>query len=628
MYEIKNGILYRDGKKTFVLGESYYPSFHPSKYPVPPEGDRVGEMKKDLRMMAEAGFNHVRFAALGDATYNAEDASVSFSSPFVDSMIEEAEKNDLSASIRLQGFSVNLRGFTDAEILDADGNLPEYAWCDFVRTSPNHKGILEDNFIFARDLARHYAAFASIVGAQIYNEPKYPQPHNIICDYNPHAIQAFRDYLVEQGVLDPGEAEGYTPPHSRAEQSPEMWALWRTFTTASMQKFLANASDGAKAASRLPTFTCLTADMACKTNPIRGVDAFDNAKHMDIVGYTIYKHAWGAEYYPMCLDGDLFQSAAELEGKECWCIELDSRTYIPPSLYNRGTYATIGSGVKGIVYYQWRGDYPAVGVPYPNSCGILNYDGSKTDNFDNAVAVNRWIASINDLLMNATRAKEGVGLLYSSYAIAYCDALENRGEDIPSKSFLNASTSYFVNLYTELRKAGYSVTVTDAEHLKENPLGIRVLVVADINHLSTQERRILDAFYESGGEIFYALDPTSPTHPLPRISRYDRAERTYQEKVFLPPYRAYDLPAKTGLLPTAISLEYNLGVQTLVGEDYTLLVLTNLSCALDKIDARIRVNIPFTKASFTAIDGEREVLIEANELTVKGITDGGIIILR
>ena len=102
MYEIKNGILYRDGKKTFVLGESYYPSFHPSKYPVPPEGDRIGEMKKDLRMMAEAGFNHVRFAALGDATYNAEDASVSFSSPFVDSMIEEAEKNDLSASIRLQ----------------------------------------------------------------------------------------------------------------------------------------------------------------------------------------------------------------------------------------------------------------------------------------------------------------------------------------------------------------------------------------------------------------------------------------------------------------------------------------------------------------------------------------------
>ena len=38
--------------------------------------------------------------------------------------------------------------------------------------------------------------------------------------------------------------------------------------------------------------------------------------------------------------------------------------------------------------------------------------------------------------------------------------------------------------------------------------------------------------------------------------------------------------------------------------------------------------IPFTKAIYSTIDGEREVLIEANELTVKGITDGGIIILR
>ena len=45
MYQIKNSILYKDQKKVFVLGQSYYPSFHPCKYPVPPEGDRMGEMK-------------------------------------------------------------------------------------------------------------------------------------------------------------------------------------------------------------------------------------------------------------------------------------------------------------------------------------------------------------------------------------------------------------------------------------------------------------------------------------------------------------------------------------------------------------------------------------------------------
>ena len=97
MYKIENGILYKNGKKVFALGESYYPSFHPSKFPVPPEGDRMGEMKKDLKMMAEAGFNHVRFAALGDTSYDAETECVDIDSPFVDAMIEEAEKNGLSA---------------------------------------------------------------------------------------------------------------------------------------------------------------------------------------------------------------------------------------------------------------------------------------------------------------------------------------------------------------------------------------------------------------------------------------------------------------------------------------------------------------------------------------------------
>ena len=147
MYKIKNGILYKNNKKTFVLGESYYPSFHPCKVPVPPDGDRIGEMIKDLKMMSEAGFNHVRFAALGETFYNADNDSVSIDSPLIDAMCQEADKNNLSVSIRLQGFSVNLRGFTDDNMLDENGKFPDYAWCDFVRSSPNHQGILEDNFV-------------------------------------------------------------------------------------------------------------------------------------------------------------------------------------------------------------------------------------------------------------------------------------------------------------------------------------------------------------------------------------------------------------------------------------------------------------------------------------------------
>ncbi len=627
MYKIENGILTKNKRKLFAIGESYYPSFHPCKFPVPPDGDRIGEMKKDLAMMAEAGFNHVRFAALGEVVYDSTAQRVSPNTAFVDSMIEEAEKNGLSVSVRLQGFSVNLRGFSDADIIDENGNTPEFAWSDFVRTAPNHKGVLEDNFVYARDLAKHFSSFPSVVGYQTYNEPKFPQPTTIICDYNPHAVAAFRKWLVEKGELTEEEAQAYEPPRSRGEQSPHMWALWRIFSTESMRNFLKNASDGATEGAALPTFTCLTADTACKSNPIRGVHAFGNAKDMDIVGYTIYKHGWGAEYYPMCLDGDTFQCAAESEGKEAWCIELDSRTYIPSSVYNKGTYATIGSGVKGIVYYQWRGDCPVEGVPHPNSCGILNYDGTKTANFENAIAVNRWIASINDLLVNAKRAREGIGLFYSMYSIAYHDALEN-SNGAHQETLFNASILNYNQLYTDIRRAGYTVTITDGNHLAHQFEELKVLIVPDFVHITAEERDVIERFFENGGTVYTNGPIGAQTIAYPRLIQYDKIERTHEEKVFLPRYTPYDLPNLTGIAPIAVSLDPNVGVQVLEGKGYTLLVITNISPVKEKTDVTIRVSIPFKSAEFTAIDGEREVSVNKNTITVNNVTDGGIVILR
>ena len=67
MYQIKNGILYRDGKPTLGIGVSYYASYHPEKRTLPPGADAIGEMRLDVRDMAQAGFNHIRTAANGAA---------------------------------------------------------------------------------------------------------------------------------------------------------------------------------------------------------------------------------------------------------------------------------------------------------------------------------------------------------------------------------------------------------------------------------------------------------------------------------------------------------------------------------------------------------------------------------
>ncbi|MBQ9784335.1 MAG: beta-galactosidase [Clostridia bacterium] len=624
MYTLKKGILYKNGKKTFGLGESYYPSFHPSKFPVPPEGDRIGEMKKDLAMMAEAGFNHVRFAALGGVTLDA-DGTARANTPFVDAMIEEAGKNGISVSVREQGYVVNLRGFENVEMVDWNGNPQETVWSDFIRTTLCHEGIAKDNRTQAAALAAHYAQKSNVVAMQIYNEPHYPGTE--IYDYHEDSIRAYRKWLMEKGVLSEEEARDCEPPRSRREQSARMWALWRLFARDSLTDFLNNASRGSQKGAPLPTFTCLTNDQLAKRAAYRGCDFFANAREMDYVGYTCYYHGKGIDYYPLCLFTDLAQCAAELEGKESWCVELDSRTYIPIPLYNRSTYTVLGSGAKGIVYYQWRGDCPVPGVPYPNSCGILNYDGTKTHNFDNAVNVNRYIASMNDLLMNAHRVHEGVGLLHSDYAIYLCDARENGDKAARCGDTRNSYLLEYTEVHKQLRTAGYNVTVTDAEHLDENKFGIEVLYVPHVEMLSPEERAAVDRFRDTGGKVYTISYPCWDGACI-GFDRYEGEIPSREGLTLDSMCSVWDVADVTGLQPAVAPLDPRLGVQLLKGDGYYLAVLTNISVARDEICARLRVGIPFTEARFYAMDGEREVKITGEGLSVESVTDGGIIVLK
>ena len=624
MYCIKNGILYKNGKKEFVLGESYYPSFHPSKFPVPPEGDRYGEMKKDLRMMREAGFNHVRFAALGNVSLG-EDGEVCVDTPFIDDMIEEAEKNDISVSIRQQGFSVNLRGFTDVEMVDYSGRNPDFIWSDFVRTTLNHEGILEDNQAYAEALSEHYSKNPTVVAFQIYNEPHYPEVGTSYYDYHPKTIEAFRRWLVENGVFTNEEAENYEPPRTKGEQSSRMWALWRIFSMDNLNAFLENAAIGSKKGSPLPTFTCLTSCQVKSQNYSSGVDYFGNARALDILGYTTYIHAHGPGYYPMCLHADLAQCAAELEGKESWCIELDSRTYIPCTVYNRGTFVIIGAGAKGIVYYQWRGDCPVPGVPYPNSCGILNYDGTKTHNFDNAVNVNRYVERMNDLIMNSRREHMGIGLLHSEYATLVCDSREEKGT-FKAEQKGNIYLTVYTEVYRQLRDAGYNVSITDAANLKKNPFGIKVLFVPRVEMLSDEERKAVDEARASGVRVFENMFTKGTTRCI-AFKEYRVNTPTGTASIFDPYHSVYDIEEMTGVHPVAISLDNGVGIQVLRGDGYRLLVLTNKSSVRQEINAKIRINTPFISAEFFDIDGEKDVVIKGNEVSVD-IKDGGIILLR
>ena len=613
MYQIQNGMLCKDGKATFCLGQSYYPSFNPTKFPVPEDGDRMGEMKKDLKGMADMGFNHVRFAALGEVT-----PELQVKTPFIDDMTREAEKNGMSVSIREQGFSVNLRGFTDAEMVDWNGDAPNYQWLDFIRSTLHHPGILEDNRAYGAAVARHFAQFSNVVAYQIYNEPHFPG--STVFDYHPQTIKAYRKWLVEQGEMTAGEVESYQPPRGRKEQSPHLWALWRLFSKDSITAFLNNANAGSKAGSDLPTYTCYTGASLGKRNVYSGCDLFANARSMDIAGYTSYYHAVGQEFYILNLQTDMMQCAARLAGTQSWCIELDSRTYIPPFVYTRGTYAVLGSGCKGIVFYQWRGDYPAPGVPFPNSCGLLNYDGTKTPNYENAARVNRFILAHNDLLMGADKVHEGVGILFSDYGAFYSDALDNGDKTPANEPYRNSFTAANNSIYRQLRKAGISVSIVDEKGLEENPFGIKVLFLPDLKKLSPREQTAVLAFREKGGRVYCAEEWGF------RI--FDGKARTYEERVYWYKLRVKDVLETEGIVPMVQTSHPDVQVQLLQGKDYTLAVLTDIGVTERETDVTLQVNIPFETAAFRDIDGEKKVTVEGDSVTVHGLINGGILTLR
>ncbi len=210
-YTMKNGILYDNGIPKLALGVSYYPSFHPAKFPVPPEGDRLWEMKKDLKQMEQMGFNFLRTAALGEVFL--DNNEVKTNTHFIDDMANECEKRNIALSVRLNGYITNLRGNTGYEMINHKGEESKKAWSVFIEFCLHHKGILRDDRDATKALAKHFTQFPAVVSYQIYNEPHYPR--NDVFDYHPLALNAYRKWLVEKGYMSENEAESYVPPSEK-----------------------------------------------------------------------------------------------------------------------------------------------------------------------------------------------------------------------------------------------------------------------------------------------------------------------------------------------------------------------------------------------------------------------------
>lgn len=612
-YQLKNGVLFRDGAPVIALGQSYYPSFHQAKYPVPPEGDRVGVMKQDFQAMREAGFNFVRVAALGDVFLRGEKIHVE--TPFADQMVRELQAQNLAASVRLQGYVMNLHGYEDYLMRNERDEPMEKNWAAFMQSSLFHEGVMRDNRLASQALARHFEALPGVVSYQIYNEPHYP--YNGVFDYHPATLAAYRAWERSQGLPEED------PPRRRPlpGEDPEPWIRWRQFNMDALSGFLnATAAAVKEAAPDKETYTCMTAAPAENAASSLGVDYFANGEGMDAVGITNYICQEGADWYAASYTIQMAECAAALQGRHAWTIEVDARMLMPGRKTHEETYTLLGSGHKGIVYYEWRGDYPDKGTPLPDNCGFITHDGKKAAHYDRSVQMLAFVNRHSTLLASAEKARDGVALLWSGHATAWADAQMN-------DSGINLFVHQSLQAYRELVRQDATADVVRAKDLAENRLGVRILFVPCVKKwLSGEEIAQIDAFSAAGGRVYClkqegGFGSTTPcgwwgwdVQVLPVVSHEFRGalevEDALEEAGFSPEVRVSSRHLKHGLL---------------AGDGYRLAIFTNTDPARrDVQNARVTLKVPCIRARFLTADGETD-LPGGSVIDLPAVREGGVL---
>jgi hypothetical protein len=639
IFDVRNGILHQNGKPVFALGTNYYASYHPKKFPVLPENDRISEMRKDIKGMRDAGFNIIRIAALGDIK-RSEDETVKVNFPLTDTTVAYAYDNGIASIVRLQGYITNLSGYPDADVkLWNEKNEVIGPYDQFLTTCLNHEGIRRDEEDACVASAAHFRAYPGVVAHKIYNEPSYSRTR-FQC-YNPHSIEAWRKWLVARGLKSASEAELLQPPRRRPyyDEDANDWINWRMFHHERMSWYLNNLSDKAKEGNpSASTMTNFTGGPLLFPPGLEGIDYFRIAERMDIVGITNYVPNLGENSFQASAIYDMAESAAAIFGKHAWNIEANAKTNLSGEEWERQTISMIGSGFKGILYYQWRADYPFSNSPEPEMYGMLWNDGRRTEKFDKAVAMNHFVNEYGTLFAMAEKKRSGVGILYPDYARFWHDARDSRS----SGPDLNIIQTLFA--YKELRRAGVAVEFVRPQDLSGNLLNIKLLVIPVREEaLSAEEKSLIDAFLDSGGKVCY------PSYLSSKSSGGAGGFYIIKGLTFLTDHHSrwdsYALDAGSVLEKVEIKPLYqvdyrHLDVKILEGNDdsghYQILCLNNID-PLEKpvpVGRILRIeNITGLVNAVFLFPGRKEKLRclkrkDSLEISLPEITTGGFIVLR
>lgn len=626
-HELKNGIYYRDGEAKLALGVSYYPSFHPGKYQVPESGDRIGELKKDFRDIADCGFDYVRVAALGEVT--ADGDRVTVNTDFIDETMNEAQRRGLAMSVRLQGYVMNLRGNTDYIMLNHRNEEMALTWANFMHASFFHEGVLRDNLDATRALAEHFLKWDNLISYQIFNEPHFAS--NGVFDYHPATLAAYRKDLVARGVMTEAEAEAYEIPRHRPDRTEDvaLWADWRDFAKRSMCEYLNKCAYAAEqVAPQIDRYTCYTSSPVSERTANLGTTYFDGADSLTSVGLTHYTNFTGSAFYTAMLSLCQCECAAALHHKAAWLAELDARTHITLQKFLLESVAAVGVGFKGINYYEWRGDYPAENTPKPDNCGLIFNDRTKTEGFDEKLRMVRLLNRISPAAVTASRVRSGCAILYSDHIISVCDA----GAD-PILGGLNRAQLYTHHIFKDLLRFGITADFVEASDMEENLFGVRYLFLPAAEYLTDSDRAAVDAFRAKGGKVFgYAkFRRVMCEYGYDGYYDLDTPVVYQQPSEFSGGMDIEDLIELYDLVPHVASLHRTFHYELLENETQYLLCVMNTAESGSPIpEQTVTLNglAPVASATWLDIDGETELSVKGEALTLPPLPTAAFILLE
>ncbi len=498
-------------------GNSYYPPHHDP-----------ADWERDVRRMAEAGFNAIRTGELLASWDQIERFPRQPDFSWLDRTFELGATYGVRVLLGTGACCPPiwmLDAHPDMQIVSRDGvRYPTGATWHWVCI--DHPAYLVESDRYLGQLVERYKDHAALLGWQIDNEPGHPfmprtgNTPDWYC-YCEHSAQRFRAWLRAKyaRIEAVNEAWRWDPTHHQymdwaqirpPRATPMEWGViaawldWRTFWADNWSGFVGHQAEFIRARDgRHPIVTNLLD--AGDFNNRMGINPWTMARTVDAIGYDLYpglrkravpergRDAGGPAYVSWFLD--LGRSTARHAGKTLWVTEMESGPldwwvkgprYSTTALDIKRWYLeALGHGAKTILYQGYR-EWNCIPIHWG---ALADLHGDPTDRYHMTARLNEVVRGHEDPFAAAEPVRPQVGILFGHDNVVLTAGVA--ADDFNRRAL--------AGLYEALWAAHHPVEMISPEYLERIPY--RVLFLPFAMLITAETARRLRDYVEAGGTL-------------------------------------------------------------------------------------------------------------------------------